>query len=270
MKNDELVSVIIPVYNAEEFIEDTINNIKIQTYKNWELLLVNDCSTDKSVSIIEKYLNDSRIKLINLSKNSGPANARNLGIENANGRYLCFQDADDIWNNEKIKKQVDFMKEKECAFSFTGYQFVNENLICSGKKVYVPKKLTYKQALKNTTISTITVMFDLKKISKELIKMPDIKNEDSATWWKILRNGYVAYGLNEILSFYRRSNNTRSSNKFESIKNTWNIYRKQENLNIFMTIFYFINYISNATKRRLFERKNINENRSANFNNGKE
>lgn len=125
----------------------------------------------------------------------------------------------------------------------------------SGKKVYVPEKLTYKQALKNTTISTITVMFDLEKINKELIKMPNIKNEDSATWWKILRNGYVAYGLNEILSFYRRSNNTRSSNKLKSIKNTWDIYRKQEKLNIFMSTYYFVNYVINATRRRLFERK---------------
>lgn len=116
MKNDELISIIIPVYNAEEFIEDTINNIKIQTYEKWELLLVNDCSTDNSVSIIERYLKDARIKLINLNENSGPANARNTGIENAVGRYLCFQDADDIWNNEKLKKQLDFMKEKNVHF----------------------------------------------------------------------------------------------------------------------------------------------------------
>lgn len=251
MKNNELISIIIPVYNAEKFIEDTINNIKMQTYEKWELLLVNDASTDKSVLRIEKYLKDSRIKLINLDEKSGPSKARNVGVKNAKGRYLCFQDADDIWDNEKLKKQLDFMQEKKCAFSFTGYQFVSEDLIKNGKKVHVPEKLTYKQALKDTTISTITVMFDLEKINKELIKMPNVKNEDSATWWKILRNGYIAYGLDEILSFYRRSNNTRSSNKLKSVRNTWNIYRNLEKLSFIKASYCFCFYVFNAIKRRL-------------------
>lgn len=248
--NNELISIIIPVYNAEKYIENTIKNIKKQTYKKWEIILVNDKSTDKSKEIIEKYLCE-QIKLIDLNKNSGPAIARNVGLEKAKGKYITFQDADDFWSLEKLEKQYNFMKTNNCAFSFTGYQFTDENGAKTGKKVNIPLKMNYEEALKNTTISTITVMFDITKINKELLKMPNVKNEDTATWWNILRHGYNAYGINEILAFYRRSEGTRSSNKFISIKNTWNLYRKQEGLSFFKSMHNFISYIKNAIKRRL-------------------
>lgn len=248
--NNDLISIIIPVYNAEKYIENTIENIKKQTYKKWEIILVNDKSTDKSKEIIEKYLCE-QIKLIDLNKNSGPAIARNVGLEKARGKYITFQDADDFWSLEKLEKQYNFMKTNNYAFSFTGYQFTDENGEKTGKKVSIPLKINYEEALKNTTISTITVMFDITKINKELLKMPNVKNEDTATWWNILRHGYNAYGINEILAFYRRSEGTRSSNKFISIKNTWILYRKQEGLSFFKSMYNFISYIKNAIKRRL-------------------
>lgn len=246
----DLISIVIPVYNSEKYLKATINTIKNQTISNWEIIFVNDCSTDNSVSIIEEVVCDN-ITLINLEKNSGPAIARNEGVKRAKGRYLCFQDADDEWDKEKLEKQLKFMKEKNCAFSFTGYQFMDESGNRNGKTVNIPLKLSYKQALKNTTISTITVMFDMEKLSKEDIEMPNIKNEDSATWWKILRKGYTAYGINEILSFYRRSTNTRSSNKFKSVMNTFKIYRNQEKFNIFKSLYYLTCYMYNALKRRI-------------------
>ena len=225
MKED-LVSIVVPVYNCEKFIRQTINTVKKQTYNNWELLLVNDCSTDRSKEIIIKELkDDDRIKLLELEKNSGAAIARNKGIENARGKYIAFLDADDLWN---------------------------ENGIDNKKIVKVPEKINYRQALKNTTIFTSTVIFDVEKLGKGLIKMPNVRRgQDTATWWKVLKTNIIAYGLNETLSLYRRSNNTLSANKMKALKRTWNLYRNVEHLNVFYSLYNFSWYVFNAVKRRI-------------------
>ena len=248
---EDLISIVTPVYNAEKFLNDTINTVLNQTYQNFELLLVNDCSTDESVDIIKKY-KDKRIKLINNKINSKAAKTRNNGIKEAKGRYICFLDADDLWDKEKLEKQIKFMKEKNCAFSFTGYEFANEEGKPNGKKVFIPEKISYKQALKNTTIWTSTVMFDMNKLSKDDIYMPVVdRGQDTATWWKVLKKIDYAYGLNEILSFYRRTNNSLSSNKIIALKRTWNLYRNVEHLNIFSSLYNFTIYCFNAVKRRI-------------------
>lgn len=247
----DLVSIIIPVHNAGRFLKDTIISIKNQTYENWEAIFVDDCSRDNSADIIKEFSEDIRIKLITLEQNGGAAVARNTGIDIASGKYVAFLDADDLWKREKLEKQIDFMKENDCAFSFTRYEFADENGNGTGKIVKVPQKITYKEALKNTTIFTSTVMFDITKLDKELIKMPKVKSEDTATWWKILKNNNIAYGLNENLTYYRRSENTLSSNKFEAIKRIWYLYRKVEKLGIFYSIYNFCFYAVNAVKRRV-------------------
>ncbi len=248
----ELVSIVVPVHNSEKFIAQTIASVQNQTYQNWELLLINDFSNDGSENIINLYKkNDKRIQLINLENNVGAAMTRNKGIELAKGRYIAFLDSDDVWEKEKLEKQLDFIKKNNYAFTFTGYQFVDENLCRNGKIVNVPKKLTYREALKNTTIFTSTVIIDAKIVGKKLIRMPDVGSEDAATWWQILKNGFTAYGLNEILSFYRRSKGTLTSNKFQAIKRTWNLYRNVENLNIFYSIYNFTFYVINAIRRRI-------------------
>lgn len=247
----ELVSIIVPVYNAERFIDETISTVLDQTYENWELLLVNDCSTDNSEKLIQKYLKDSRIKLLNNKVNSRAAVSRNNGIKAAKGRYICFIDADDKWDKNKLEKQIKFMKEKDCAFSFTSYEFADENCIPNGKKVIVPDTITYSEALKNTTIFTSTVMFDTKKLSKEDIYMPNVKSEDTATWWSVLKQIDKAYGLKDILSFYRRTEGTLSSNKFEAIKRIWNLYRNVEHLNLFKSLYCFFGYAFRAVLRRI-------------------
>ncbi len=247
---NELITIIIPVYNSERFILDTINTIMDQTYKNWEAIFVNDCSTDKSLEILKKYASD-KIKIVDLKKNCGPAIARNIGIRKAKGRYIAFLDADDLWNKKKLEKQITFMNEKQCVFSFTSYEFANEYGVPNGKKVFVPARINYKQALKNTTIWTSTVMLDVTKIVKRKIYMPNIKSEDTACWWKILKTNEFAYGLNDVLSFYRRTNTSLTSNKLEAIKRTWNLYRKQEKLNLTKSIYNFSFYIVNAIKRRI-------------------
>lgn len=247
----DLVSIIVPVYNAEKFLKETIQTVLQQSYENWELLLVNDCSKDDSKKIASSFLCD-KIKWYDMKKNSGAALTRNKGIELSNGRYLCFLDADDIWEKDKLKKQVAFMKKHDCEFSFTGYEFADANGTPNGKKVFVPNKISYKQALKNTTIWTSTVMFDMKKLNKEDIFMPNVKRgQDTATWWKVLKKIKCAYGLNEILSYYRRTNESLSANKFVALKRTWHLYRNVEQLNLFSSAFYFTCYCFNAVKRRV-------------------
>jgi teichuronic acid biosynthesis glycosyltransferase TuaG len=247
-----LVSIVVPVYNAARFMDDTIHTVLNQTYQNWELLLVDDCSSDNSVQIIQKYLKkDERIKLTKLTENSGAAIARNTGIDKAKGRYLAFLDADDLWVNNKLELQVAFIQEKNAAFSFTGYEFADENGQPNGKKVHVPETITYKQALKNTTIWTSTVMLDMQVINKLTIHMPNIGSEDTATWWKILKTISRAYGLDLIMSYYRRTSNSLSANKLSSMKRTWKIYTLSENLNIMNAGYYFIFYCANAAKRRI-------------------
>ena len=251
--NEDLVSIVVPVYNCEKFINHTIKTVLNQTYQNWELLLVDDCSTDNSVSIINGYVaGDNRIKLIKLKENSGAAVARNEGMKNANGKYIAFLDSDDLWNENKLKKQINFMKKNKYVFTYTGYEFVDEEGNKLDKIVKVPEQLTYKQALKNTTIFTSTVIFDVQELGKELIKMPNVRRgQDTATWWKVLKTGIIAYGLDESLSMYRRSNNTLSSNKVKALKRTWNLYRNVEKLPFFTSLFNFIFYCFNAVKRRI-------------------
>lgn len=245
-----VVSIIVPVYNAENFLEDTIKSIINQTYKNWELILINDCSNDRSKEIASKYVSD-KIKWVEMDINSGAALTRNKGIEMSSGKYICFIDADDLWEKDKLKKQIKFMQEKKCAFSFTGYEFADSNCIPNGKKVYVPSTITYKQALKNTTIWTSTVMFDMNKLKKEDIYMPNVKSEDTATWWKILKKIDCAQGLNEILSYYRRTDGSLSSNKINAIKRIWYLYRKVEKINILHSIYYMCFWSFNAVRRRM-------------------
>ena len=245
------VSIVVPVHNAEIFIKETINSVLAQTYQDFELLLVDDKSTDESVDII-KSIKDKRIKLIELKDNSGAATARNTGIEEARGRYICFLDADDLWKENKLEKQLTFMKEKDCAFSFTSYEFADENGKPNGKVVHVPETINYKQALKNTTIWTSTVMFDMNKLTKKQIYMPNVRRgQDTATWWKVLKKIDCAYGQDEILAIYRRPKHSLSSNKLTALKRTWNLYRNVEKFGVLKSAFYFAFYLKNAVMRRV-------------------
>ncbi len=249
-----LVSIVTPVYNLEKFITKTMDSVRAQSLEAWELLLVEDGSKDESVSVIRKYLEetgDERIRLIIQEKNGGAARARNRGVKEARGRYLAYLDGDDLWTADKLKKQVRFMEETGAAFSFTGYEFADENGRGLGKIVRVPSVIDYKEALKNTTIFTSTVMFDLKQIPKEKLEMPLIKSEDTALWWRILREGRLAYGLDENLVRYRRAGKSLSSNKLEAVRRIWNLYRKAEGMGILSSAYHFCFWAVRAVKRRI-------------------
>lgn len=246
----EKVSIIIPVYNAEKYIAHTIKSVQDQTYPDWELILVENGSTDGSKEVLKTFT-DERIKIIEAGSNVGAARARNLGMEMAEGIYVGYLDADDVWRKDKLEKQIAFMKNKNAAFCFTGYEFGDESATPLGKIVKVPERLTYKQALGNTTIFTSTVLFDTRLISKDRLMMPDVKSEDSALWFRILRGGVIAQGLNENLVIYRRPGNSLSSNKVEAVKRIWNLYRKEEKLNVFVSAWHFMFWAIRAVLRRV-------------------
>lgn len=251
---DGLVSIIVPVYNVEKYIVETMSCVRSQTYQEWELLLVEDGSSDGTVEMITDYVEqtkDTRIKLLKQPANMGAARARNRGLAEARGRYIAYLDADDLWVPEKLEKELSFMQEKQAAFAFTGYEFADENGEGTGKVVRVPGTLSYREALKNTTIFTTTVMFDTAKIPKDMLEMPIIKSEDTALWWKVLRNGYTAYGLDENLVKYRRVGKSLSSNKLEALRRIWNLYRKAEHLSVPSSIYHFCFWAVRAVRRRI-------------------
>lgn len=248
-----LISIVTPVYNASRFINETIKSIQDQTYTNWEVIFVDDLSPDGSVDIIKRaQKSDKRIKLLHNEKNSGAGISRNTGVKAAKGDYLCFLDADDLWHPEKLERQLDFMLKTGAIFGCTSYEFADESGKPNGTKVIVPSRVDYKKLLTNVTVWTSTVMFDMSRLSKDDVKMPDIKRgQDAATWWSILKKIDYAYGLKDVLSYYRRTDMSLSANKFNAVKRTWHLYRHIEKINPIKSAFYLVQHSLNATRRRL-------------------
>lgn len=249
-----MVSIITPVYKCEKLIEETIKSVLNQTYKNWEWLLVDDCTPDNSAEIIKKYQEkDNRIKYFKLNENSGAAIARNKALSESRGRFVAYLDADDLWRNNKLEKQVSFMKENGYAFSCTDYEKIDENGNSLNKIVTIPKEVTYELFLRNTIIQTVGVMVDTKLTGKEVIKMPNIRRrQDAATWCKLLKNGFNCYECPENLSYYRVVSNSLSSNKFKAVKMNWYWYRKIEKLPFWKACYCFVGYAWNACKKRIY------------------
>lgn len=251
---NETVSIIVPVYNAEKYIVETMEHVVAQTYKDWELLLVVDGGGDDSARVIREYQEsrgEGRLRIMVNEENMGAARSRNRGLREAVGRYIAYVDADDLWMPKKLERQLQYMREKQAAFVFTGYEFADEEGVGTGRVVHVPPQLTYRQALKNTTIFTSTVMFDTQRIPRETLEMPQIKSEDTALWWKVLREGYTAWGLDENLTLYRRLRRSLSSNKLEAVRRIWNLYRKAEGLSVPYSMYNFCFWAWRAVTRRI-------------------
>ena len=251
---NDLVSIIVPVYNVRKYIAATIESVLAQTYTNWELLLIENNSTDGTKEFVAEYLKDNpddRITFCVIDENIGAAEARNYGMDISKGRFVAYLDSDDLWMPDKLEKQVTFMLKNQAAFSFTGYEFADASGTGTGKVVKVPETICYKEALQNTTILTSTVMFDTQKLPKRELHMPKVKSEDTALWWRILRSGVLAYGLQENLVLYRRIGNSLSSNKIEALRRIWNLYRKEEKLSIPFSAYNFCFWAWRAVKRRV-------------------
>lgn len=248
-----LVSVITPLYNCSKYLEQTIQSVLSQTFQNWEMIMVDDCSTDNSVEIAQQYAaQDERIKVIQLEKNSGAAVARNTAIEAAQGRYIAFLDSDDQWLPHKLETQLAFMQKQNVAFSYAAYEKVNEEGAVIGS-VGVPDKVAYKDLLKVCSIGCLTAMYDTQQLDK--IYMPLIrKRQDLGLWLRILKQIPFAYGIQEPLGRYQLRSDSISANKRSAAEYTWRLYREVEQLNLISTLYYFSFYAINGVLRTKFPR----------------
>lgn len=252
MERTPLVSVITPVHNAEQFIENTIQSVLEQSYSNLEMVLVNDASVDNSLAILEKYAAaDSRIKVCNLDENGGAAIARNKGIDICSGEFVCFIDSDDTWQQEKISQQLMFMYEHKLQFSFTAYEVMTE----TGEKTSIvdmnsKSEVSYSDMLaKRATVGCSTVMLKRSLIGEH--RMPLIRTgQDYAFWLKLLKTGVSAKCLRVPLTNYRIVKNSISRNKVKKAQRQWEIYTQIEKLGLFKSAYYFVNYAYRAIIRK--------------------
>ena len=246
----KLISIIIPNFNCEKFISQTIESVLGQTYDNWKMIIVDDCSTDNSVSIIEKYANtDKRIHLIKLGKNSGVPNARNIGLQNAKGEYIAFLDSDDYWDKNKIQEQISFMQNRDIILSYTSYIKIDEKDKKIGE-VKVPESVDYEMMLKSNYIACSSAM--VKKDTLNGLLFPPLRlQQDHAFWLSILKDGIKAYGIREPLLHYRVRKRSLSSNKFIAVQYKWKLYREIEKLPLYKSIWYFLNYAYLGFKKHL-------------------
>ncbi|OFD36888.1 glycosyltransferase family 2 protein [Bacillus mycoides] len=246
-RKDILVSIITPVYNSEKYIGDTIKSVLSQTHENWEMYIADDCSQDSTAEVISQF-KDERIKYFKLDENAGAAVARNKALEKANGSFIAFLDADDMWKPDKLQKQLEFMIKDNIGFSFTGYEILKEE---ENKVIKVPSQLNYSQFMKNTIIGTLTVMINIDIVGE--VRLVNVKKDhDSMTWAKILRAGNLAYGLDESLAYYRKVEGSISNDKFKAAKNHWNNCRNIEKLSLPKCLYYFFFYGINAVKKHYF------------------
>ena len=235
------VSVIMPSYNSSLFISASIRSVISQTYPHWELIIVDDCSADSSVEAIRSFLEiDSRITLIQLKDNSGAAIARNTAIKLARGRFIAFLDSDDLWHPEKLEKQLLFMSEGDYAFTYTGYEKINEDGVPFGV-MGAPKSVNYHQLLKTNIIGCLSAMYDTHKLDK--VYMPiNTKREDFATWLSILKKVDYAHGMVDLLAQYRVYDSQSSAKKAKMAKENWRLYREIEELSLLKSMYYFCHY----------------------------
>lgn len=251
MDNLPLVSVIMPCYNMENYITATINSVQRQTYPHWELLIVDDASTDRTVGIIQDLCSqDDKIQFVVKPKHSGIADTRNQCISMAKGRFMAFLDADDVWHPEKIEQQLQFMTERKIGFSYSSYDCIDEEGNLLGKIVKSAGNLDYNAYMHNTIIGCSTVMIDTTIIGN--VYVPHFRtSEDTATWLNILKKGFLAYAIEQPLTSYRIRQHSASSNKLKASADLWRVYRQQEKLPIFKALSCFFSYAYHAVKKRL-------------------
>lgn len=236
-----MVSVVTPCHNSSDFIAETIQSVLDQSFLDWELILVDDYSSDSTCDLIREFIaEDARIQLIQLPTNQGAAVARNAAIKIARGRYISFLDSDDIWMADKLEKQLNFMQSGGYPFTYTAYDKIDENGLKFGH-VGVPKKVSYYDLLKMCSVGCLTAIYDAEYFGK--VYMPLIrKRQDLGLWLKLLKVSTYAYGLNVSLARYRVRKQSISANKFSAAKYTWRLYREVERLNFFAAFYFFLHY----------------------------
>ena len=238
---EALVSIVMPSYNSEAFIAQSIDSVLSQTYTNWELIIVDDCSVDQTVNVIQSF-SDIRIKLHRLDKNSGAGIARNTAVSLARGRYIAFLDSDDLWRPEKLQKQLDFMRVNHLKFTFSFYDCIDENGNALGKRVTAPDKLTYNLLFFSNFVGNLTGIYDVNFFGK--IEIAAIrKRQDWILWLTILRQIKVAIPVTESLAFYRIRQDSISASKWKLLSHNYAVYRNFHGFNPFVSLLCMVGFL---------------------------
>ena len=255
-----LVSILMPAFNAEKYIGEAIISIQNQTFANWELIIVDDCSTDATVKIVQAAsAKDTRILLKQLPQNSGTGIARNLALSVSNGRYIAFLDADDLWRNDKLQKQLDFLQTNNFGFCFSYYDLITAEGTETGTQITAPNTLSFSNMFACNWIGNLTAIYDSEMVGKLTIDSSR-KRQDWILWLKILKKVPFAYAIPESLAYYRVGNQSVSSSKIALLKHNYNVYRKHHKLNVFgslisMLQFLTVHFLVKPTyiKKKVFE-----------------
>jgi len=244
LKNKNNIDIILPNYNSSKFLNQTLNSIIMQTYKNWKLIIIDDCSDDKTKNILKKYSKDKRIKIFWLKKNNGAGFCRNYGIKNSKSPYVAFIDSDDVWKKNKLEKQIIFMKKNNYSFSYTNYETFGDK-----RKIIIPPlRFDYKSFINNTSIGTSTMMVKRKELKN--IKFTNSKIcEDYYFKCKLLKRVKFAFCLNEFLTRYRIRHNSMQSNNIKNIFWIWKINRDFNKLSIINNLTSIMNISINSIKK---------------------
>lgn len=247
----ELVSVIMPVFNAELFLSEAINSVLAQSYPYWELLIVDDGSTDSSVRIIESFIQkDNRIRFLQTKRPSGsPSIPRNLGIDHAKGRFIAFLDSDDVWLPKKLESQIPLFDNPKVAIVYSDYEKMAEDGVRNSRIIRAPKSTDYFRLLKGNVIGNVTGIYDTAKVGK--LYFLNVHHEDYVLWLTILKKGYIAMNVGNVTALYRVRKKSVSANKFVVYRWQWMIYRQIEGLGILDSMFYFLYYAVKATLKAL-------------------
>lgn len=251
-ESSPLVSIITPAYRCAGVVGETIQSVLAQTYPHWEMLIAEDCSPDNTREVIERWTKvDPRVKLIGLESNSGPAMARNAGLERAQGRWVAFLDSDDLWLPQKLERCLEFARDRNAAFVYTGFRRMAATGGAPGRYIGVPACLGYRQLLGNTAIATSTVMLDTNRTGP--VRMRKTYYDDFDCWLQILKKGMQAYGLDEDLMRYRIMDQSVSRNKRKSALKVWRAYRELEHLSIPSALWYFVHYAVRGLRKYLYK-----------------
>lgn len=253
--NCPLVSVVMPAYNAEPYIEDAIRSVMEQTVRDWELIVLDDCSGDETCAVAQRLAaEDGRIRLLRNAENMGVARTRNRGVDLCAGQYVALLDSDDVWHPDKLEKQLARMAQTGAELSYTSYAIVGAD----GKKVkadyLVPQQATFDQLLKQNVIGCSTVMMTA-RIAKAHPFNTDFYHEDYVLWLQLLRSGCKAAGCTEVLVDWRYIENSRSFDKRRAVRNRWRIYREYLGLSIPKSLWLIANYGAASLKKYLSAHK---------------
>lgn len=246
MGNSQLVSIIMPMHNSEQYLRESIESVLAQTYPHWELLIIDDASTDSSTDIVKEYAaKEQRISLLHNEQNiKMPSAPRNVGIMAAKGRYIAFLDSDDVWFPQKLEQQLPMFSDNRVAIVYSNYEKMDEQGRRNDRFIFAPHRATYRTLLCGNIIGNLTGIYDTHKVGKVIIR--DIHHEDYAMWLSILKKGFIAKNTGTTLAAYRVRNSSVSSQKLRVCKWQWDVYRKVEHLSIVKSAFYFCCYAFNA------------------------